>query len=255
MPAKKRLGQNFLRRKEYLERMRDAVASVCGDRDVVEIGPGKGALTAFLLPLVKKLTAVEIDSDLYPLLRGSFGDDPRFELVPQDILTYALPDCRDAIVVGNVPYYISFEIVDWVFAQYPKVKTAFFLFQKEFARKLCAKAGDEEYAFVSAYRGMWYDAEYLFKVPANAFDPQPKVDSAFVMLTRKTRPFCAASHREQMRDALRRIFAMDRKKAVNALARAFPDAVPTAFEQLGFDLQKRPSALTSQELSSISTFF
>jgi len=255
MSAKKRLGQNFLRRKEYLEQMHDAVAAHCRDRAVVEIGPGKGALTSYLLPIAKKLYAVELDADLYPILREKFAADVRFTLISQDILTYDLPDIADAVVVGNVPYYISFDIVDWVFARAPQVQCAFFLFQKEFARKLCAEAGEDEYAFVSAYRGMWYDAKYLFKVPANAFDPQPKVDSAFVMLTRKELPLCRETDRIRMREVLRRIFSMDRKKISNALARAFPDVAPERFAELGFDLEKRATDLFPVELAKISVYF
>jgi 16S rRNA (adenine1518-N6/adenine1519-N6)-dimethyltransferase len=175
-----RLGQHFLIKGSILERI---AAAACPDHVelVVEIGPGRGALTEKLLHRADRVVAVELDPFLVEHLRGRF--DQRLEVIHEDVLAADLARWNGAPVVGNLPYYITSPILEKVARlEFPR---AVFLMQKEVAERLVAAPGNREYGFLTVQSAVFARARLLFEVKPSAFHPPPKVDSAVVLLERR----------------------------------------------------------------------
>lgn len=149
---------------------------------MLEIGPGRGALTLHLLALAKRVVAVEIDPVLVQYLRSKFREQHNLEIVENDILKTDLSGYGPMTVVGNLPYYITSPILQKVLALGPQLAQAVFLVQKEVAERLTASPGSRDYGYLSVQTQLLSEAELLFTVPAGAFRPPPKVDSAVVRL-------------------------------------------------------------------------
>jgi 16S rRNA (adenine1518-N6/adenine1519-N6)-dimethyltransferase len=196
----RRLGQHFLSRGSILERIARAVCEQAvydgaaggetGDSGhagplVIEIGPGKGALTAPLLAHARKVIAIEVDPVLIHYLRHKFADPidaGRLELVEGDVLKTDLAQWGPAAVAGNLPYYITSPILGRVFSMGANWERAVFLVQSEVAARMTASPGSRDYGYLSVLVQVHARAETLFGVPRTAFHPPPKVDSAVVRL-------------------------------------------------------------------------
>ncbi len=174
-----RLGQHFLKENSFLERLAEAA---CPSREplVVEIGPGQGALTAFLLPRAGRLIAIELDAALAAGLRARF---PGIEVVEADVLATGLSQWGTAVVAGNLPYYITSPILERICGLGPLLRRAVVLVQREVADRLVASPGSRDYGYLTVATRIYADAEILFRVPPGAFSPPPKVESAAVLLT------------------------------------------------------------------------
>lgn len=185
MPARPKLGQHFLHDASVLGRIVRA-ARIAPDTAVVEIGPGQGALTKFLLEAGAFITAVELDRGLAGGLRTRFGGNRHFRLIEGDVLKVdwndVLPADGKAVVVGNLPYYITSPILRRVLPLGHRVSHAVFLIQKEVAERVVARKGSRDYGYLSALCRLWSEPEYLFTVRPGSFRPPPKVDSAAVRL-------------------------------------------------------------------------
>jgi 16S rRNA (adenine1518-N6/adenine1519-N6)-dimethyltransferase len=156
------------------------------DQRVVEIGPGQGALTRRLLEAGARVRAVELDSGLAGRLRQEFADEPRFELIQGDVLDVdlaALAQGEQAVLAGNLPYYITSPIIRRVLAAGRSYERAVFLVQLETAQRIAARKGSRDYAYLSALTRMQSEPEILFHVPPGAFRPPPRVQSAVIRLT------------------------------------------------------------------------
>ncbi len=177
-----RLGQHFLTRKAILDRIADAV---CPDRQplVVEIGPGRGALTRALLERADRVIAIETDRCLADFLERQFASAPGLTIVRGDVLRTDLAQWGPAVVAGNLPYYITSPILRKTLSLSSLLRRAVFLVQKEVAERLTAAPGSRSYGFLTVQTAVYAGAEILFHVPADAFRPAPKVDSALVRLT------------------------------------------------------------------------
>ncbi len=160
-------------------------AAVCPDPDstVIEIGPGRGALTGHLLPRAGRVVAVEVDRELADVLRARFGGDAKLEIVNANILETDLAQWGPAVVAGNLPYYITSPILEKVLSLGPSLRRAVFLVQREVAERLAAGPGSRDYGLLSVRTQLMARVEILFGVPPAAFQPPPKVDSAVVRLT------------------------------------------------------------------------
>lgn len=183
----RRFGQHFLSRKSILDRIAEAA---CSDRVplVVEIGPGKGALTESLLERADKVVAIEVDPHLVHYLHQKFHDAMeagRLEVIEGDVLK---TDFSGAVITGNLPYYITSPILEKVFALGDGWTRAVFLMQSEVADRLAAKPGTRDYGYLSVQTQIHARPEILFPVPRDAFRPPPKVDSAVVRLERRSLP-------------------------------------------------------------------
>lgn len=185
-----RLGQHFLFDRSILERIAGAA---CGAHasTVIEIGPGPGGLTERLLPRCDRLVAVELDPALAEALRSRFGADPRFELIEADVLHIDLSRWGRAVVVGNIPYYITSPIVERALGLGPLLERAVFLVQKEVAARLAAAPGSRDYGYLSVAVQLRCHVQALFSVKRGAFRPPPKVESAVVLLEPRVEPLCA----------------------------------------------------------------
>ncbi len=181
----RRFGQHFLTRKSILDRIAEAA---CGDGVplVIEIGPGRGALTESLLERAAKVLAIEIDPPLVHYLHQKFRDQieqGRLEVVEGDILK---TDFSGAVIAGNLPYYITSPILEKVFSLGDQWERAVFLVQSEVAERLAAEPGNRDFGYLSVQTQVYAQPEILFAVPRDAFRPPPKVDSAVVRLERRS---------------------------------------------------------------------
>jgi 16S rRNA (adenine1518-N6/adenine1519-N6)-dimethyltransferase len=180
----RRLGQHFLARKSILDRIAEAA---CGEHTslVIEIGPGKGALTESLLERADKVVAIEVDPTLVHYLRQKFRDQTKLEIIEGDVLKTNLPG---GVIAGNLPYYITSPILDKVFSLGDKWSRAVFLVQSEVAARLAAEPGSRDFGYLSVLTQVHAQPEILFQVPRDAFRPPPKVESAVVRLERRVLP-------------------------------------------------------------------
>ncbi|MEO7142279.1 MAG: 16S rRNA (adenine(1518)-N(6)/adenine(1519)-N(6))-dimethyltransferase RsmA [Bryobacteraceae bacterium] len=178
----RRLGQHFLRSQSILARIAGAACPAPCDL-VIEIGPGKGALTAHLLQRAARVVAIEVDPVLIHYLRQRFREDPRLEIVDGDVLKTDLAQWGRAAIAGNLPYYITSPILERVFALGAEWSHAVLLMQKEVAERLVAPPGVRAYGYLTVQTRLFAVPELLFPVPRAAFHPPPNVESAVVRLT------------------------------------------------------------------------
>jgi len=178
----RRLGQHFLIRSSILERIAAAACPEPGGT-VIEIGPGRGALTSHLLTRAERVVAIEIDPVLVQYLQAKFRDEPKVEIVESDVLKADLSQWTPAAVAGNLPYYITSPILERVLSLRGQWPRAVFLVQKEVAARLNAAPGTRDFGFLSVQTQFYAQVELLMNVPPGAFRPPPKVDSAVVRLT------------------------------------------------------------------------
>jgi 16S rRNA (adenine1518-N6/adenine1519-N6)-dimethyltransferase len=207
--AKRRLGQHFLSDPRILERIADALGAT--DRDtVLEIGPGPGGLTAPLAERAGRLVAIEKDPDLVPALRERF---PRITVVEGDALAldwHALAG-GGALVAGNIPYNITSPLIDKALTP-PRPRRIVFLVQKEVADRVTAEPGSAAYGALSVGVQAVARAERLFVVPAGAFHPRPKVDSAVLRLSPLEPPLVTDAEVPVFRRLVVGIFGFRRKQ-------------------------------------------
>ena len=222
----RRLGQHFLSHQPTLQRIA-AAACESNPATVVEIGPGRGALTTHLLALAPRVVAIEIDPVLAQYLRARFRADPRLEVVEQDVLKSSLTAWGPVSLAGNLPYYIASPIVEKTLAIGPLLERAVFLVQLEVANRIAAVPGSRDYGYLSVQSQLAAEASVLFPVPRSAFRPPPKVDSAVVRLL----PMAPQVHDPEAFLAFARLcFRQKRKTLRNNLLGAYPkeplDALP-----------------------------
>ena len=233
MPAgsrRPRWGQHFLRDPRILDRIASSLAFRPGDW-VIEIGPGRGALTERLLSRGARVLAIEIDSQLVGVLNERFRGSDAFEVIHGDILEADLEtliraksDQGRIAVSGNLPYYITSPIVRRIFGVHEQVSAALLLVQKEVADRIVASKGSRQYAYLSVLCQLHAEAKLMFRVPARAFQPPPKVSSALVQLN--MRP--GAGPEAEFLDFLQLCFRQPRKMLRNNLSGAMSGAIDRA---------------------------
>ncbi|MFS4482477.1 16S rRNA (adenine(1518)-N(6)/adenine(1519)-N(6))-dimethyltransferase RsmA [Hyunsoonleella sp. 2307UL5-6] len=183
---KKHLGQHFLRDENIAEKIADTL-SFTGYKNVLEIGPGMGVLTKYLLKKDIKTYVIEIDSESVEYLQANYLNlAPR--IIEKDFLKYDLNDVfkgEPLAIIGNFPYNISTQIVFKTLEMRHQIPEFSGMFQKEVAQRICSKEGNKVYGIMSVLTQAFYDAEYLFTVPPSVFIPPPKVESGVLRLTRK----------------------------------------------------------------------
>jgi 16S rRNA (adenine1518-N6/adenine1519-N6)-dimethyltransferase len=209
-----RLGQHFLKDATLLQRIAEAV---CPEREplVVEIGPGRGALTRHLIGRAERVVAVETDPRLVEHLQEEFRGAENLIVIHGDVLKTGLGQWGTPVVAGNLPYYITSPILRLTLALGDNWRRAVYLVQKEVAERLVAQPGSRSYGFLTVQTGVAAHAEILFEVPARAFRPAPKVDSALVRLTPRG---AAAPDTEEFLEFVSRCFRQKRKTLRNNLA-------------------------------------
>lgn len=224
---KKRFGQNFLHDQGVIRRILAAISPRPGDQ-IVEIGPGRGALTAGLIEGAGSLTAIEIDRDLYASLSARFGD--RLQLIPQDVLSVdfealALAQCGETAclrIVGNLPYNISSPLLFHLLPLAHRVRDQVFMLQKEVVDRMVAAEGSKTYGRLSVMLQARYTLERLFVVPPAAFFPAPAVDSAIVAMWPLPADQVRVSDWPAFEALVTAAFSMRRKMIRNTLADYLP---------------------------------
>ncbi|MEX1275901.1 MAG: 16S rRNA (adenine(1518)-N(6)/adenine(1519)-N(6))-dimethyltransferase RsmA [Bacteroidota bacterium] len=247
---KKSLGQNFLHDDNIARNIVQSLALQSGDH-LLEIGPGKGALTKFLIRKTPDFLAVELDPRAVALLRETFGDS--LELLQTDVLTVSLIDLAEQRrarfkVVGNIPYYITSEILFWLLDQHEAVLEATLMVQLEVAQRFVAKPRTKEYGILSIFSQHYTEPRLLFKVSRNSFYPVPKVDSAVVRLVfKRDLPDC---DHLLFRNIVRATFGKRRKTLRNGLK--FMGFTDDQLDSIGFDLTRRSEELSPQDYVELS---
>ena len=247
MRPKKRFGQHFLRHRSLLERIADALAPAPGDL-VVEIGPGEGTLTEVLAARGARVVAIEKDRDLVPQLRSRL---PKVAVVEGDALNLdwratagALPG-EPLLVTGNIPYSITSPLLDQALAP-PRPRRIVFLVQKEVAERVAARPGTSAYGALTVGVQAVAAVETLFAVPAGAFHPPPKVDSAALRLIPLPAPALRDAQVGEFRRLVVGLFGFRRKQLLRGLRELTAWPVERAAEALvraGVEPTARPETL------------
>jgi len=184
--AKKHLGQHFLKDEEVAKKIADTV-TLEGYKNVLEIGPGMGVLTKYLIEKDINVIAMELDSESVIYL-GENYKNKNLQVIPADFLKFDLTgffNGEQYAITGNFPYNISTQIVFKTLEWRDQIPEFTGMFQKEVAMRICEKEGSKTYGIMSVLVQAFYDAEYLFTVPPTVFNPPPKVESGVLRLRRK----------------------------------------------------------------------
>ncbi len=184
--ARKRFGQNFLNDRQVIERIVSTI-SPKKDDDIVEIGPGKGAITFPLLEQLNKLNVIEIDRDLTALLQSS--QNTKLIIHEANALSFDFSQISNNLrVVGNLPYNISSPLLFNLLSQKDNIIDMTFMLQKEVVDRIVAKNNCKDFGRLSVMMQSFFDVELIFTVPKESFNPQPKIESAVVYLKTKQKP-------------------------------------------------------------------
>lgn len=249
---RKRFGQHFLTDTNILQKIIRTIHPTEKDH-MVEIGPGQGALTRYLVPAVGKLDAIEIDRDLITYLTDQFRNFPQFVLHQSDILKFDVGKLTDVPhslrIVGNLPYNISTPLLFHLFDFAPLIIDIHVMLQKEVADRITAKVGGSNYGRLSVMTQYFCHCEHLFDVSAQCFSPPPQVESTVIRLTPyQTRPQ-NADNLELFSEIVKQAFNMRRKTIRNSLKKFFS---ADELQALDIDPQKRPQELTLAEYIRLS---
>ena len=188
--------------------------------NIIEIGPGEGALTQIILPKVNDMISIEID----PLLIEKLSNSvllKKLKIVHEDILKtniYDLEIDNPARVIGNIPYNITSQIIFWLIEQLDYWSDAFIMVQKEVAHRLVAEAGTKEYGRLTVVVGAYLDVEYCFTIPPTVFIPKPKLDSSFIRFSKKKNALIDDHKYIRFNKLVRAAFNQRRKMLKNSLS-------------------------------------
>ena len=219
---KKSLGQHFLIDKTVCEKIRAVLLEQPIDQ-LVEVGPGAGALTEFIYKIpTKAYKAIELDTEKVQYLLHAYPDLAD-KLINEDFLETAIPFEDSFVLVGNFPYNISTQIVFKVLDWKSQVPMMVGMFQKEVAERIAAKPHSKAYGILSVLAQAFYEVTYLFDVPPAAFNPPPKVDSGVIMFKRKEH-FPAMASEKSFYHIVKMAFGQRRKMLRNPLKPYFTSA-------------------------------
>lgn len=216
---KKQLGQHFLHDEAVCQKIVDSLRP--GIENLLEIGPGGGAITKYLMHLpVKNYLCIELDKEKIDYLLHTYPALTH-KIIHDDFLEAALPFSEQFSIIGNFPYNISTQIIFKVLDWKEQVIEVVGMFQKEVAERIASKHGSKSYGIMSVLAQCYYDIEYLFDVPASCFTPPPKVISGVIRLTRNRNPY-AISDEKKFKNFVKAAFNQRRKTLRNGLKSMFP---------------------------------
>ena len=249
-PTRKSLGQHFLTDRRILARIADAL-HLTGGETVLEIGPGRGALTDLLAERAGRLIAIEYDRALAELLRQRYARRNNVLVAEADVLTVSLGELAAGpyVLVGNVPYYITTPILFHALTP-PRAERAVYLVQREVADRLGAAPGTKEYGGLTVNVAAVARAETLFRVPAGAFSPPPKVESAVVRITPQATPLVTPDEERPLRTLVQNAFGMRRKQMRRVVRSLYALDAPAANAMLAaaqIDPEVRPETLSPEQ--------
>lgn len=253
--AKKALGQHFLTDLPTAERIAETIsvkelsghcgqnkAAIWGSLPVVEIGPGMGVLTDFLVAAGRDVTAIEIDHESVEYL-GKYRKD--IKVKEGDFLRIDLNEIADGeiVLIGNYPYNISSQIFFRALEYREKIPVISGMLQKEVAERICSAPGSKVYGILSVLLQAWYDCEYLFTVEPGVFSPPPKVRSGVLRLTRNSRTDLGVDEKK-FKTVVKTAFGQRRKTLRNSLSGLISPGSPLLDDPI---LKERPERLSVEQ--------
>ncbi len=246
--TKKRFGQHFLTDQAILRQLQQTIHLQHSD-NLVEIGPGQGALTDYLLEGVDHLTVIEIDRDLIAFLQQHYAAE-KLTVIHEDVLNVNFAQFpAPTRVVGNLPYNISTPLLFHLYNQLSTISDMHFMLQKEVAERICAAVGSAQYGRLSVMSQYFCEAELLFEIPPEAFSPPPKVDSAFIRLTPTNQRL--AKNITKLQQIVSCAFNQ-RRKTLNNSIKSYVSAED--WQQLGIDPTLRAQNLSVEQFVQISNY-
>lgn len=218
-PAK-RYGENYLIDSNIGDKI-IAEAALTSSDTVLEIGPGLGAITAGLASSGAEMYAVEKDRKAFAILKDILSDRfSNLKIIQGDILEFPLDDIRAPIkMIGNLPYYITTPILEYLITNRHKIILAVIMVQREVANRMLAKPGSKDYSSLSCFIQYYTKPKYVYTVKRTSFYPEPDVDSSIVRLDVTERPSVAADDEELLFKVIRGSFNQRRKSVINSLSR------------------------------------
>lgn len=251
--AKRSLGQNFLADPNYIRKIIDAIDPSANDT-IIEIGPGRGALTEALVDSGAKVIAIELDRELVGSLQEQFLPHKNFSVFEADVLQFDFEgllknqgpkpkDIKPAKVAANLPYYISTAILQRLSEQRNCFSDLVLMFQREVAERIMAEPGNSERGFLTVLVEAAFNVTHLFDVPPSAFRPRPKIFSSVVRLIPKD---LGIADQEGFRQLVSSAFAQKRKNILNNLKLQFPNA-SSALASACIDPRRRAETLSLDE--------
>ena len=264
---KPRLGQNFLIDHSAARRIVEALGDV-SNRTVVEIGPGRGMLTDQLVKRARRVIGIELDHVLAAQMRMRYATLQNVKILESDFVTVEwtsmvgrrpgpLHDLRPTQpetvdIIGNLPYYVTSDIVLRILEQHQSIGRAVIMVQREVADRISAEPGSRDYGLLSATAQLFARVENLFTLPPGAFDPAPKVHSSVLRLTMAPRMLELQIEAEPFVEMLKLAFAQKRKTLVNNLKGRYDDkAVRVALKADGVRADVRAEALSLENMAAL----
>lgn len=256
---KKSLGQNFLTDAHYQREVAEAVRLQEGDT-LLEIGPGRGAITQHLVERAKHFVAVELDDELAPELQARYAHLDHVEIIHGDFMQFdARSVCDDParlVVIGNIPYNITTPIL-FKLLEVPRPRELLLMVQREVANRIVASPGKRSYGALAVGVQIVAEPSIVVQVPARAFRPVPKVDSSLVRIVPLRPPPLSATVERRVRGVTRAAFQW-RRKQLQKILRSHselglsPDAVAEVAARTGWDLSRRPETLSPDDFIQLA---
>jgi 16S rRNA (adenine1518-N6/adenine1519-N6)-dimethyltransferase len=251
---RRRFGQHFLTQARIAERI-VALAQLSGREVVLEIGPGRGALTSLLAAAARELWLVEIDRELSAALRERYAGNPAVHLIEGDALAIDLGERlrphAPVVVVANLPYNIATPLLMGLIERPDVFGRLVLMLQREVASRLSATPGTKAYGALSVMFQLQASVRSSFTVGPAAFTPRPKVDSAVVLIEPRRPAGITGEELHEVRQVVRAAFSQRRKQLGNALAVLASDAAG-ALGRAGVDRRRRPETLTPREFVAVT---
>lgn len=253
----KSLGQNFLLDETVLSDIVDS-ADISKEDMVIEIGPGVGTLTRELLQKAKKVYAIELDSDLIPILSEELKEFNNLELIHKDALKVnfneIIGDEKSVKVVANLPYYVTTPVICKMITEDYNFKSLTIMIQKEVAERINSEPNCKEYGSLSLLVQYYCDTKIIRKVSPSAFIPQPKVESIVIKLDKLEKPRVKVKNEKMFFRIIRDSFNMRRKTLWNAVKelKANKEDLESAFQKAGIDPKRRGETLSIEEFAKLS---
>lgn len=253
----KSLGQNFLTDVSVLEDIVES-SDINNEDFVIEIGPGVGTLTKELLKKAKKVCAIELDSDLIPILKEEIGEEENFELINKDAMKVdfneVIGEEKAVKLVANLPYYVTTPIISKILNEKYNFKSLIIMIQKEVAERINSKPNCKEYGALTLLVQYYCNTSIVRTVKPSSFIPEPKVDSTVIKLEKLPEPRIKVENEKIFFKVVRDAFNMRRKTLWNALKPLglSSDDMKTVFDNAGIDPKRRGETLSIEEFGHLA---
>ncbi|HEC74493.1 MAG TPA: 16S rRNA (adenine(1518)-N(6)/adenine(1519)-N(6))-dimethyltransferase RsmA [Methylophaga aminisulfidivorans] len=253
--ARKRFGQNFLNDQSVINSIIEAISPEHGQH-IVEIGPGRAALTQPLLESCDQLDVIELDRDLVPLLQKQFESFKQLHIHQADALTFDYNLLRkndeSLRVIGNLPYNITTPLLFHLLAQSSYIEDMCFMLQREVVERICAQPGNKQYGRLSIMIQHQCSAEMLFTVPPEAFDPPPKVESAIIYMQPLKQRLGGQVDLNILSSIVTKAFSQRRKTISNTLKNMVTNETLHA---VGIEPNQRPETVSVEQYVALALLY